>query len=124
MADLQRTSSISDFVDPEDWAKTENLEIMARHIVDGFLSGRHRSRRKGGSSEFAEHRMYSPGDEIRLLDWRVFGKSDRYCIKQFEEEISLQAIVVMDASGSMGFGKETISKFEYSRRAALCLSRL
>jgi uncharacterized protein (DUF58 family) len=124
MADLPRINSIADFVDPNDLTQTENLELLARHIVDGFLSGRHRSRLKGGCAEFAEHRAYCPGDEIRLLDWRVFGKSDRYCIKQFEEETSLQAILVLDASGSMGFGLETMSKYDYARRAALCLARL
>src|SRR5438105_2633039 len=108
-----RKNSISDFVNPDDLAKTENLELLSKQIVDGFLSGRHRSKRKGGSAEFAEHRAYSPGDEVRLLDWRVFGKSDRYCIKQFEEETSLQAILVIDASGSMGFGMETMSKYDY-----------
>jgi len=117
-------NSIADFVTPDDLAKTENLELLSKQIVDGFLSGRHRSKRKGGSAEFAEHRAYCPGDEVRLLDWRVFGKSDRYCIKQFEEETSLQAILVIDASGSMGFGMGTMSKYEYSQRAALCLARL
>ena len=125
MADpLPRINSIADFVQPDDLAKTENLELLSKHIVDGFLSGRHRSKRKGGSAVFSEHRAYCPGDEIRLLDWRIFGRSDRYCIKQFEEETSLQAILVVDASGSMGFGMGTMSKYEYSRRAALCLARL
>jgi len=119
-----RINSIADFVNPDDLAQTENLELLSKQIVDGFLSGRHRSKRKGGSAEFAEHRPYCPGDEVRLLDWRVFGKSDRYCIKQFEEETSLQAILVIDASGSMGFGLGTMSKYEYSQRAALCLARL
>ena len=71
-------SSILDCVHPDDLAQTENLELLSRHIVDGFLTGRHRSKHKGGGAEFAEHRAYYPGDEIRLLDWRVFGKSDRY----------------------------------------------
>ena len=105
------------FRHPDDLAKTENLELLSQRIVDGFLTGRHRSQHKGGGAEFAEHRAYYPGDEIRLLDWRVFGKSDRYCIKQFEEETSLQAIVVVDASGSMGFGLSTVSKYVYSRAA-------
>src|SRR5271154_2384213 len=117
-------SSILDSVDAADLAQTENLELLSRHIVDSILTGRHRSKHKGGGAEFAEHRSYCPGDEIRLLDWRVFGKSDRYCIKQFEEETSLQAILVVDASGSMGFGLSTPSKYIYSRRASLCLARL
>ena len=117
-------ASILDFVQPSDLAKTDGLELLSQQIVDGFLSGRHRSKHKGGGAEFAEHRAYCPGDEIRLLDWRVFGKSDRYCIKQFEEETSLQAILVVDGSGSMDFGLGTASKFLYSRAASLCLARL
>ena len=119
-----RARSIADFVSADDLAKAENLELLAGRIVDGFLSGRHRSKLKGGATQFAEHRAYCPGDEIRLLDWRVFGKSDRYCIKQFEEDTSLQAILALDASGSMGFGMETMSKYDYARQAALCLARL
>ena len=121
---LPRVNSLADFVSPVDLAQTENLELLSRQIVDGFLSGRHRSKRKGGSTEFAEHRAYCPGDEVRLLDWRVFGKSDRYCIKQFEDETSLQALLLIDASGSMRFGLGTMSKYEYCQRAALCLARL
>jgi uncharacterized protein (DUF58 family) len=117
-------NSLADYVSPADLARTENLELVSRQIVEGLYSGRHRSKLKGGSAEFAEHRAYSPGDEIRLLDWRVFGKSDRYYIKQFDEETSLQAILVLDASGSMGFGLSTASKYEYSRIASLCLARL
>ena len=117
-------NSILDSVHPDDLAQTEQLELMSRQIVDGFLTGRHRSRRKGGGAEFAEHRAYCPGDEIRLLDWRVFGKSDRYTIKQFEEETSLQAMMVVDASGSMGFGMSTPTKYHFSRAASLCLARL
>jgi uncharacterized protein (DUF58 family) len=117
-------NSIADYVRPCDLAQTENIELVSRQIVEGLYSGRHRSKIKGGSAEFAEHRAYSPGDEIRLLDWRVFGKSDRYYIKQFEEEASLQAILVLDASGSMGFGLSTATKYEYSRIACLCLARL
>jgi uncharacterized protein (DUF58 family) len=93
-------------------------------MVDGLLAGRHRSKMKGGCAEFAEHRAYSPGDEVRLLDWRVFAKSDRYVIKQYEEEISLQAIIAMDASGSMGFGMSTVTKYQYAQAASLCLARL
>jgi uncharacterized protein (DUF58 family) len=117
-------NSILDSVSPEDLARTDQLELLSRHIVDGFLTGRHRSRHKGGGAEFAEHRAYCPGDEISLLDWRVFGKSDRYCIKQFEEETSLQAMLVVDASGSMGFGMSTATKYNFSRAAALCLAWL
>ena len=117
-------NSLGDFVSPADLAQIEHLELVSKQVVEGLYSGRHRSKLKGRSAEFAEHRAYSPGDEVRLLDWRVFGKSDRYYIKQFEEETSLQAILVLDASGSMGFGLSTVSKYEFSRAASVCLSRL
>src|SRR6185369_3457142 len=117
-------NSTAEYVSPADLAKTEYLDLISRQIVEGLYSGGHRSKRKGGSAEFAEHRAYSPGDEIRLLDWRVYGKSDRYYIKQFEEETSLQAMLVLDASGSMGFGLSTASKYAYSRMACLCLARV
>jgi len=117
-------NSAAEFISSADLAKTEYLELISRQIVEGLYSGGHRSKQKGGSAEFAEHRAYSPGDEIRLLDWRVYGKSDRYYIKQFEEETSLQAMLVLDASGSMGFGLSTASKYAYSRMACLCLARV
>ena len=113
-----------DLVLPEDQASLEDLQFVATQIVDGFISGNHRSTMRGGCTEFAEHRAYSPGDEVRLLDWRVFAKSDRYYIKQFDEETSLNALLVLDASGSMGFGLSGPSKFAYARSACACLARL
>ncbi len=74
---------VGPIIDPDDLAKTAHLELLSKLMVDGLLAGRHRSKMKGGCAEFAEHRAYSPGDEIRLLDWRVFAKSDRYVIKQY-----------------------------------------
>jgi uncharacterized protein (DUF58 family) len=117
-------SSLAEFVDPRDLLKTENVELMTKRIVDGYLSGRHRSKLKGGSAQFAEHRDYTPGDEVRLIDWRVYGRSDRYLIKQFEEDTRLQVTFAIDASGSMGFGLGTATKFEHARAAALVLARL
>jgi uncharacterized protein (DUF58 family) len=100
------------------------LELLSRRVVDGFLSGAHRSTHKGGGFEFAEHRAYAAGDETRLIDWRVFARSDRYYVKQFEEETNLQALMVVDGSGSMQFAASTISKYDYARLACACLSRL
>jgi uncharacterized protein (DUF58 family) len=108
----------------KDLAQVENLELLASRVVDGLLAGRHRSELKGGSAEFTEHRGYVPGDEIRLIDWKVYGKSDRYYIKQYIEETCLQVIVALDASGSMAFGLKTRSKFQYARAVAACLTRL
>src|SRR5579872_4760397 len=120
MPQPQGQTQLQDFIDPTDLAKTEHLELLSKQIVDGFLAGRHRSKLKGGCAEFIEHRAYSPGDEIRLLDWRALGKSERYYIKQFVDETSVQVTLAVDASGSMGFGLSTISKFDYGRAAALC----
>jgi uncharacterized protein (DUF58 family) len=100
------------------------LELLSRRVVDGFLSGAHRSTHKGGCFEFAEHRAYSAGDETRLIDWRVFARSDRYYVKLFEEETNLQVLMVVDGSGSMQFAASTLSKYDYARLACACLSRL
>lgn len=101
-----------------------HLEVVSRTVVDGLLAGKHRSTTKGGCCEFAQHRQYSPGDEIRQIDWLVYARNDRYFIRQYEEETNLHAIIALDTSGSMEFGLSTVSKLEYARRAAACLSRL
>ena len=101
-----------------------SLELLSRCVVDGFLSGKHRSTHKGGCGEFAQHRPYAAGDEIRHIDWQVYARNDRYYVRQFEEETNLQATIALDTSGSMRFGISTVSKFEYARRAAACLARL
>lgn len=111
-------------VEPADIARVERLELTSQRVVDGLLSGRHRSRLKGGSAEFAEHRAYSPGDEIRLIDWKVYAKSDRHYIREFIEQTSLQVVVGLDASGSMSFSGAGASKFQYARAAVACLARL
>lgn len=101
-----------------------NLELLSTRVVDGVLAGKHRSTYLGGSFEFANHRAYSPGDEIRMIDWKVYARRDRYYVRQFEETTSLQGLVVIDCSGSMQFGLSTCSKLNYARAAAACLSRL
>lgn len=113
-----------DLVDPRVMDQIGGLELLSRCVVDGFLSGKHRSTHRGGCCEFAQHRSYAPGDEIRRIDWQVYARNDRYFIRQFEEETNLQATIAVDASGSMRFGLSTVSKFEYARRAAACLARL
>ncbi len=114
----------SELLDPQALASLSQLELIATRIVEGFVAGQHRSPYKGGCIEFAEHRPYSPGDEVRMLDWRVFARSDRYCIKQYEEETNLQALLVVDASGSMGFGMSTVTKLRYALMVSACLARL
>ncbi len=88
------------------------------------MSGLHKSPFKGFSVEFAEHRQYGPGDEIRHIDWRAFGKTDRYFVKEYEEETNLKAMIVVDSSGSMGYHGQTVSKLEHARRLAAALSFL
>ena len=121
---MTQAAGYGDLLDPQALVQIGNLELLSTRVVDGYLSGKHRSTQKGGCVEFAEHRAYTHGDEIRRLDWRVFARSDRYYIKQFQEETNLQVLVVLDASGSMGFGLSTPSKLDYARMAAACLARL
>ena len=119
-------------LDPEALGKIHRLELVARGIVEGFISGRHRSPYRGFSVEFAEHREYSPGDNLRDLDWRVYGKTDRYFIKQYMEETNLRGVILLDASGSMKYtGDEAathrdrrLSKFEYAQYLAASLTHL
>jgi uncharacterized protein (DUF58 family) len=119
-------------LDPGALSRIHRLELVARGVVEGFVSGRHRSPYKGFSSEFAEHREYVPGDNTRDLDWRVFGRSDRYFIKQYIEETNMRATLLVDASGSMSYtGAQAarvdgrrLSKFEYARCLAAALSHL
>lgn len=112
--------------DPTELRKYAGLTLVARQIVEGFLTGVHRSPYKGFSVEFAEHRQYTPGDEIRHIDWRAVGKTDRYYVKEYEEETNLKAYLVVDASGSMGFRgtKKSLSKFEYAQHVAASLAYL
>lgn len=111
--------------DPTELAKYGSLGLVARKAVEGFLTGVHRSPFKGYSIEFAEHRQYYPGDEIRHIDWRAFGKTDRYYIKEYEEDTNLKAMLVLDASASMGYrGGQTLSKLEYAQQLAASLGYL
>lgn len=107
------------YLDPNVLNKVGGLEVRARLIVEGFMSGMHESPYKGSSVEFAEHREYVPGDDIRKIDWKVFGKSDRFYIKEYEEETNLKAYLVVDTSNSMRYaGEDRMSKLEYAKCAA------
>jgi uncharacterized protein (DUF58 family) len=105
-------------------ARYGRLSLVARAVVEGFFSGVHRSPYKGFSVEFAEHRQYYPGDEIRHIDWRAFGKTDRYYIKEHEEETNLRAYLLVDASGSMAYRGRGLSKFAYAQQVAASLAYL
>jgi uncharacterized protein (DUF58 family) len=110
--------------DPSSLAKYGHLSLVARNLVEGFLTGVHKSPYKGFSVEFAEHRQYYPGDEIRHIDWRAYGKTDRYYIKEYEEETNLKAHLLVDASGSMAYKGKNISKFQYAQYIAASLAYL
>jgi uncharacterized protein (DUF58 family) len=100
-------------------ARLGGIEVLTDGIVEGFLTGLHRSPRRGFSVEFAEHRMYQPGDELRYVDWKVLGRSDRFYVKQFEEETNLRATIVFDVSKSMGWSGDPstrLTKLEYAKR--------
>src|SRR5438270_2549592 len=111
-------------LDPSAVARVGRLELLATLVVEGVMSGLHKSPFKGFSVEFAEHRQYGPGDEIRHIDWRTYGKTDRYFVKEYEEETNLKAYLVVDTSGSMNYAGRTVSKFEYARRLAASLAYL
>jgi uncharacterized protein (DUF58 family) len=92
-----------DLLDPLEASRLAGLELLTEGVVEGFLAGLHRSPRRGFSVEFAEHRMYQPGDELRYIDWKLLGRKDRLYVKQFEEETNLRAMIVVDASRSMAW---------------------
>jgi len=110
------------FVDPVVLARVGNLELVSRAVVDGFINGLHRSPYFGASVDFAEHRGYTPGDDIRRVDWKLFGRTDRFYIKEYEADTNANFAVLLDVSKSMGFGSRGITKLEYGRILAGCLT--
>lgn len=110
------------YLTPETISGLGNIELKAKLVVEGFITGLHKSPYHGFSIEFAEHRQYRPGDEIRHIDWKVYGRSNRFYVKQFEEETNLRGIVAIDSSESMKFAsKGHISKFEYASNLGAAL---
>jgi len=113
------------YLKPEVVAKLANIELVARLVVEGFITGLHKSPYHGFSVEFAEHRQYMPGDEIKHLDWKIYGKTDRYYIKQFEEETNLKSYILLDASMSMSYASPgRITKLEYGSYITAALAQL
>ncbi len=112
------------FLHPEAIKRISRMELRARHIVEGFLSGMHRSPYFGQSVEFLQHRQYTPGDELRHVDWKVWAKQDRYYVKQFEEETNLRSTLLVDVSGSMQYGSGELTKYEYGCTIAASLAYL
>lgn len=113
------------YLQPDVVAKLSNMEIVARLVVEGFITGLHKSPYHGFSVEFAEHRQYMPGDEPKHIDWKIYGKTDRYYIKQFEEETNLKSYIILDASRSMAYSSNgKMSKLEYASYIAAAASYL
>ena len=110
--------------DPTALAKFGKLDVVARLLVEGYMLGQHKSPFKGTSIEFVEHRQYYPGDEVRHIDWRAYGKTGKYYIKEFEDETNLRCYLLVDCSGSMAYSASTLSKFDYSRQLAAALGYL
>src|SRR5947209_20163856 len=113
-------------LDPKALAKIGKLELISSRLMDGYVQGLHRSPHLGFALDFAQHRQYAPGDDIKRLDWRVFAKADRFYIKQYEVSTTLRAHLVLDASGSMAYRgqHDAMSKFRYAQLLAACLAYL
>ena len=114
----------SKYLNLEALSRINNLQLLAKTVVEGFIQGLHRSPFHGSSVEFSEHRQYSPGDEIKHIDWKVFAKADRYYVKRYEAETNLVCNILLDASGSMSYksNPEALSKLEYASYLAACLA--
>ncbi|MAY05896.1 MAG: DUF58 domain-containing protein [Verrucomicrobiales bacterium] len=118
-------ASINDILQPEELQSIVNLQLMAKQTVEGAITGQHRSPHKGFSVEFAQHREYVQGDEIRRVDWKVFAKTDRYYVREYEEETNLRAMLLLDASGSMGYkGENGITKLQHAIKLSACLAHI
>ena len=112
------------FLDPVVLARIDDLELLARTVVDGFISGLHQSPYLGLSTDFAEHRPYMPGDDIRRVDWRVYGRTDRFYVKEFEADTNANVSILLDVSRSMAYGSGPITKLDYAKFLAAALAYL
>jgi len=110
------------FLDPAVLGRISNLELLARTVVDGFLTGLHRSPYLGFSMDFAEHRPYMPGDDIRRIDWKLYARTDRHYIKLFEADTNANFSILLDLSTSMSYGSHSLTKLDYARYLAACLA--
>ncbi len=111
----QHQAPATGFVDPRTLARIDNLELVARFVVDGFINGLHRSPYLGLSLDFAEHRPYMPGDDIRRIDWRLWARTDRYFVKEFEADTNANFLTLLDVSKSMNYGSGPVTKLDYAR---------
>src|SRR5262245_45946067 len=112
------------FVDPKVLARIKDLELLARSVVDGFINGLHPAPYFAASIGVAEHRGYVAGDDIRRVDWRLYARTDKYFVKQYEADTNANLSVLLDTSKSMGFASQGISKLEYAKFLAACVAYL
>src|SRR5436305_1899715 len=112
------------YFDPDGLARIGNLELVAKQVVEGFLTGRHRSPYHGFSVEYLDHRQYTPGDDLRTIDWKILARTDKYHIKLFEDETNLRAHILLDCSKSMAFSSGALSKLAYGSYLAAALAYL
>ncbi len=112
------------FIDPNQLNSVSDLELQARMVVEGFLNGVHRGPNTGSSVEFSQYRSYGQGDDLRLIDWKLFGRTDRLHVKQFREESGMRCSILLDCSGSMDFGSQGVTKFAYARMLCAALALL
>ncbi len=112
------------FIDPNVLARIDNLDLVAQVVVDGFISGLHKTVYLGVSTDFAEHRPYAPGDDVRRVDWRVFARTDRLYVKTFEAETNADVMIALDVSASMGYASDKVSKLDYACFMAASLAHL
>src|SRR5580765_1556564 len=110
------------FVDPKVLARIKDLSLLARNVVDGFINGLHRAPYFGASVDFAEHRGYVAGDDIRRVDWKLYARTDRYFVKQYEADTNANLAILLDVSKSMSFASDEVSKLEYASYLAACLA--
>ena len=121
---MKQVSLFKKYLDPAVLSNIDNLELRARLVVEGFITGLHKSPFHGFSVEFSQHRPYNYGDNLKYIDWKVFGRTDRFFIKQFEEETNLKAYILLDVSNSMTFRTTSVSKLDYGKNLAAAMSYL
>ncbi len=121
---MEKSSLFKKYLDPLVLSNINNLELRAKLVVEGFITGLHKSPFHGFSVEFSQHRPYNPGDNLRFIDWKVFGRTDRFYIKQYEEETNLKAYILLDVSKSMSFQSNGTSKLNFAKTLAAALTYL
>ena len=118
---MVKKEGISAFLTPQERQNLNRLTLQSRYVVEGNLAGRHRSPNRGASTEFADHRAYFPGDDPKRLDWKVLGRTDRYFVRRYQDETNLRVYIVVDRSGSMGYGSGSVTKYVYACRLAAAI---